>query len=188
MTRNYSFFVLSVVASLALLAGAVGPVAAQAAPNNTTDQATDQAADRVNSTGVRIDENTVILKRSYNEDTGRATLKIRSETLQEIVLTDSGAFVEGGEVAQNSQLLKPGETAKISVSVTKTHGLVGVGVNTKTTLYAVVIEDIETDRQPVDYGTVQMLLLMAATGGAGMTYRVVKKRREDEDKGAERVL
>ncbi|MDB9293479.1 hypothetical protein PN414_17915, partial [Halorubrum ezzemoulense] len=44
------------------------------------------------------------------------------------------------------------------------------------------------DRPPISYERAQILILLSGVGGAGLTFRVVKKRREDEEKSVERVL
>jgi hypothetical protein len=174
--------VLTILVVGSLLVVGVASTQAQTQTNETVEIKTPEP------TGERIDQNTVVLDRKYIVETGRAVLTIRSDTLQSITLTDGGAFIEGGEIAQNSVTLRPGETANVSVSATKVQGFVGASVATQQTLYAVPISDLEFSRPPISYQNAQLLVLLAAIGTAGATWRVVRNRRDDEDKGAERIL
>ncbi|MHB9288121.1 hypothetical protein ACKVMT_13910 [Halobacteriales archaeon Cl-PHB] len=128
---------IALTAVLALLAAALAPagVAAQANPTNVTATPTPEFQDRE-----RIDENTVLLASSYDPQTGEATVSLRSSTLQQITLSDAGAFIEGGVVQQRSVTAKPGETLRVSMPVTKANEYVGVTVATRSTVYAEPIE------------------------------------------------
>jgi len=46
---------------------------------------------------------------------------------------------------------------------------------------------IEPDRGPISYHSVQVMVLVAGIGGAALTLRIVRKRRNDETKDWERI-
>lgn len=130
MTRRLLLAMAALAAAL-LLIGSAAPVAAQSngtAPNGTA------------ATTERIDANTVLVESGYDPDTGMASVTIRSDTLQQIVVTDAGAFMEGGEIARREAMVKPGETTTIKIPATETRGFVGVSISTPQTLYAVPLE------------------------------------------------
>ena len=163
-----------------LAAGAVGTASAQTGAN-LTDEST--------PTGERIDNNTVIVDKEYRPEEGRAILTIRSSERQTITLSDAGGFIEGGEIAQNTVRVDANSTQEIGVSVTKVQGFVGVSVATEGTLFAVRLQQLEKSSPgPISYQNAQLLVLLASIGTAGAVFRVVKKRRDDEDKEAERIL
>lgn len=181
--KNRQARVLAVLFGILLLAGGIGLIATASAQEVGVTQNETETP-----TGERIDGNTVIVDSRYNAETGRATLTIRSEELQQITLSDAGAFIQGGEISQNSVLVKAGTTQEISVSATQVRGFVGVSVATDQTLWAEKITDIEVNRPPVAYEQVQLLVLLTAVGAAGMTFGVIRRRYQDEEKEAERLL
>jgi len=95
-----------------------------------------------NATGetIQIDQHTTVLDSSYDDDTGIATVTVRSETLQRITLTDGGALLEGGEIAQNTVTVEPSDTVDIQVQATQVRDQVAVSIATDQTLYGLPIE------------------------------------------------
>lgn len=123
-----------IVAVLVLLA-AVGAVAPAAAQQNAT-----AANETSQQTGEQIDRNTVLLNSSYNAAKGTVSVTLRSETLQQITVTDAGAFMEGGEIDRRTTTVRPNQATTIEVSATKYDGFVGVSIATQNTLYAEPLE------------------------------------------------
>lgn len=162
-------------------------VSAQETNGTGVDVGVEQDSDEPETeTGERIDNSTVVLDSSYSSKTGRATLTIRSSKLQTITLSDAGGFLSGGEIAQNTVVVKAGSTQKISVDATKVDGYVGVSVATPGTLYAVPIETRSTLFDPPTESdflalVIGVLLVLVASWGL--------KRRKDrvEDEGVVRV-
>jgi hypothetical protein len=183
--KNRQARVLVVLFGLLLLAGglAMFVTATASAQGVGLNQTTDEP-----ETGERIDNNTVIIDSYYDAESGRAILEIRSDKLQYITLSDAGAFIDGGEISQNTVPIKAGDTQEVSVAATQVQGFVGVSVSTDRVLWAEKIKDIRKDRPPVSYQTAQLLALFAAVGTAGVTWRVVVSRRDEEEKDAERIL
>lgn len=134
-----------ILVGLLLLSLSVPAVAAQEAPDapdsplNQTETPSD-TPEATSPAGERIDNATMLISSSYSERTGMATVTIRSEIPQRIVVSDAGGFVAGGEIEQRSVLVEPGETVEISIPATETEsGFVGVSISTQKTLYAVPI-------------------------------------------------
>jgi len=137
-TATTLILVFSLVASLAV-AGVMTAVLTSAASAQEVPRENATATPEP-ETGERIDNNTVLLDKSYNQDTGRVTLTIRSERLQEVTLTDAGAAFSGGELAQNSVTLRPDSVQEVTVEATEVDGFIGVTVATPSTLYGVPVE------------------------------------------------
>jgi len=94
--------------------------------------------------GEQIDESTRLVSAEYNDEDDTVTVVIASDTLQDIVVSDAGAFVEGGVVPQRTATAKPGEQTTIVIPVTRTdEGFVGVSIATRETLYAVPIRVVD---------------------------------------------
>lgn len=161
MTRIFSALLTAfVVVSLA-----TGGAAAQDLDNATDplDNETEIPRPDAGETYEQIDNATRLVSASYDSGDGMATVVIESDIPQEIVLTDSGAFVEGGEVDQRSVVVAPGERVEISMPVTMANGFVGVSITTQKTLYAVPLVDrVQWFNSESTWQTVQV----AALGGA----------------------
>lgn len=121
------------VAVFGLLAMGAGAGAAAGGNNSTAANATAETTER-------IDANTQLVDARFHPDTGKAWVTIRSDILQEITVTDAGAFMEGGEIARRSVTVRPGEETTISIPATKYRNFVGVSIATRETLFAVPIE------------------------------------------------
>ena len=91
------------LALLALaLAGGTTPAAAQ--ENGTATPA---------PTGELIDQNTVLLNATYNSETGESIVTLKSEILQDVVLTDASGLLQGGETAMRTVTLTPGDRTTV---------------------------------------------------------------------------
>ncbi|QSG11295.1 Uncharacterized protein HSBGL_0865 [Halapricum desulfuricans] len=136
--------------------------------DNATDPITDGTETPTPDAGEsyeRIDNATRLISASYDSESGMATVVIESDIPQKIVLTDAGAFVEGGEVDQRSVVVTPGEQVNISMPVTEADGFVGVSISTQKTLYAVPLESVDTV-QWFDSESTWQTVQVAAFGGA----------------------
>jgi len=155
---NRGAAVLLTVLALSVLAV---PISAQEAPTPTTPTPTPDAGQ--NQTHERIDNATSLVSASYDSDDGTATVVIESEIPQQITISDSGAFVDGGVVNQRTVFVRPGERVEITMPITKADGFVGVSVATQNTLYAVPLKSqVDFFEGESTWQTVQV----AAIGGA----------------------
>ena len=159
MTRKRLTLLVVAVVVLAVF-GATGAVAQEVPdPTNTTTTTTTTTPD-----GERIDNSTRLLNSSYDAETGEVSITLHSDTLQTIVLSDAGAFVEGGVVEQRSVTVRPDETITVTMPATRTErGYVGVSISTRGTLYA---EPIEAQTDFFDGQSTWQTVQTAAVGGA----------------------
>lgn len=173
------FGVLLVAGGIAMFAAAAAN--AQELPGNQNQTATPEPGERIEP-GVRL------VEYSYSADSDMATLIFDIDQSTALTLTDAGEFWEGGELTnQRTEALEPGRH-KITMPATEIQGAVGIQVSTQQTRYSVVIRQFEITRPPVDYGRVQILVLLTAVGAAGMTLGVIRRRYQEEEKEAERLL
>jgi hypothetical protein len=147
--------VLVVVLALETLATvAAAPAAAQETPANaTTPEGTEQ-----------IDRNTRLISAEYDEESGEAVVTIESDTLQDVTLTDASGLLKGGETAQRTVTLRPGERTTVTIPATKSGGYVVVAIATRTTLYG---EPIETSAD-VFQGSATWETVQAGAVGGGV--------------------
>jgi len=88
----------------------------------------------------RVDRYTVIVNSSYSEQTGMATVTLESDIVQDVVISDAGAFVTGGQVERREVTLVPGDRQEVRLPVTEVEGRVGLSVATERQLYAHIME------------------------------------------------
>lgn len=144
---------VAVLALAALATVAAAPAAAQETPANTsTPEGTEQ-----------IDRNTRLISAEYDEERGEARVTIESETLQDITLTDASGLLQGGETAQRTVTLRPGERTTVTIPATKANGYVVVSIATRTTLYG---EPIETSADVFQGSATWETVQAGAVGGA----------------------
>jgi len=124
---------LLLVAGLAVLALGLVASSPAAAQNQSANGSLPETAEQ-------IDRDTTLISAEYDEESGEAVVTLESNTLQDITLSDAGAFVAGGEVRQRTVTVRPDERVTIRMPVTKTDGYTGVSIATRQTLYAVPIE------------------------------------------------
>lgn len=128
---------LSLLALVVLLIASVPLAAGQEAGTQTAPVNATEAPPR----GEQIDENTVLVDAQFDDSDDTATVTLHSRTLQQVTITDAGAFIQGGEVPQRSATLRPDAETTISMPVTEVDGYAGVSIATSQTLYAVPLDD-----------------------------------------------
>lgn len=150
------------IAVIVLVVAAVGAVAAPAAAQtNPIDTPTPTPTPETGTE--RIDQNTVLVDSEWRPETSEIAITIRSETLQPITVTDAGAFMQGGEVAQRTVTVSAGNETTITIPGTKYRGFVGASIATTDTLYA---EPIEIQQQWFGGAANWGLVRIAGAGGA----------------------
>jgi hypothetical protein len=167
---------------MVMLVGVVAIVPAAVAGQTATDTLTPGAG----ANPEQIDENTRLVSATYDKETGQAVVIIESDSLQDVVISDAGAFMEGGIVEQRTVTLKPGERATVRMPVTKVKGYVGVSIATRSgALYAVPMEIPARGTNPfTQVGPIPAWIGGAGTG-LGMTvfaaYRVSGKDPDEPE-------
>ena len=172
------------------------PISAQDAPETPvpTQAPTDTPeAEPGSDTGEWIDNATQWITAEYQPERGTVEVTIHSEIPQQITISDSGAFVEGGQVDQRTIFLKPAETRTFRFPITVVdHGLgqefAGVSITTSKTLYAVPLESSSPlIGGPWTVGDVQLVGLVVGSGVSIITLLILLRSRFDLDADPERV-
>ena len=140
-----------------------------------------------------IDAETRLITWEYDRDRGGFTLLFETDSSTRITLTEAVQFGEGAGSGRIYQHRLPEGQTEIFVSVPLRAGQAAVTMTTPGSIANNRFSYVSTgqttpNRPPISYERAQMLILLSGFGGAGLTYRVVKKRREDEQKSYERVL
>ena len=191
-----SFLTLTV--ALALL-GALTLTGGAVAQENSTDTRsieidTNPEPIEDNKTAVEaIDDNTVLMDWNYNDERVGFELVFESERSQSITITEAVQFKEGAGQGRIYANRLPSGTAEIFVPVPRRGGQAAVTMVTTQSLNEnrfsyVSTGQAEPDRPPLDYERVRLMVLLTAFGTAGLVFRVVRKRRDDEMKEVERIL
>jgi hypothetical protein len=138
-------FSVLLTATIVVLLLATAPVAGQSQSDggeigNATGSSTPTPEPEIPQ-GEQIDRNTRLLDKSYSHQTGKVTVVVYSESLQDLVISDAGAFQTGGVVEQRKLTVRPDQRVEITMPATRTDdGYVGVSIATREVLYAVPIE------------------------------------------------
>jgi len=140
-----------------------------------------------------IDASTRLVSWSYDRDRQGFSLLFETDESTQITLTEAVQFGEGsgsGRIYQNR--LPEGQT-RVFVSVAPRAGQAALTMTTPGSIAQNRFAYVSTgqarpDRPPISYERAQILTLLSGIGGGGLTYRVVKQRREDEEKSVRRVL
>jgi len=144
---------LAAVLALAVLCTlGAAPASAQETPANATTP----------SGAEQIDQNTRLISAEYIEESGEARITLESETLQDVTLTDASGLLQGGETAQRTVTLRPGERTTVTIPTTKANGYVVVSIATRQTLYG---EPIETSADMFSGDATWETAQAAAVGG-----------------------
>jgi hypothetical protein len=167
------FRTLALVAALlvCIVPVVAAPVAAQ---NGTTTPTAEFAGDLDDDCEApeAIDEKTVVCSASL--DGTEAVVVLRSDELQQVTVTDAGAFMTGGEINRRTFTLREGERNTIRFDVTVHNGFAGVSIDTGETLYAVPIEEESTlIGEPWSAQDVQLAAVSGAAGVATVAVFVV---------------
>jgi hypothetical protein len=105
-----------------------------------TGGATAQETNNSSQIVERIDDNTVILDKGYNPDTGEGWVDVRSDVSQRITVSDGGALFQGKEIDQHSVRFEPGEENRLTVTYTEVDGRIALAMATRGTNHGILIE------------------------------------------------
>jgi len=192
MTRKFFVALTLVVVSLGCVAA---PAAAQPdtpSPTSTRPTASSTTADN-GTDWTWIDNSTAVISADLDRGDETVEITLYSEIPQRVTLTDSGDFVEGGEVKQRSVYLRPGETRTFEFSITVVdrgfgNTFAGVSISTPKTLYALPLESSSPlIGGPWTAGDVQLVGLVIGSGVSIITLLILLRSRFDLDADPERV-
>ena len=140
-----------------------------------------------------IDAETRLVSWEYDRDRGGFQLLFETDSSTRVTLTEAVQFSAGAGSGRIYQQRLPEGQTEVFVSVPLRAGQAAVTMTTAESIANNRFSYVSTgqttpDRPPISYERAQILILFSGVGGAGLTYRVVKQRREDEQKSAERIL
>jgi len=140
-----------------------------------------------------IDAETRLVSWNYDRDRGGFRLLFETDSSTRITLTEAVQFGEGAGSGRIYQHRLPEGQTEIFVSVPLRAGQAAVTMTTPGSIANNRFSYVSTgqttpSRPPISYERAQILILFSGIGGAGLTYRVVRKRREDEDKDVEQII
>ncbi len=140
-----------------------------------------------------IDPNTRLVEYEYDDDREGFVLVFETDRRTSITLTEAVQFEEGSGSGRIYQQRLPTGTSEVFVSVPRRGGEAAVTMTTPASIEQNTFSFVSTgeaspDRPPISYQNVQILLIMTAVGSVAGTIRIVRKRQEDEDKTAEKIL
>ncbi|MFC7057990.1 hypothetical protein [Halovenus salina] len=120
----------------------------------------------------------MIVNSTFNEETGTATVVLESDIPQQVTVTDAGAFSVGGSVERRTVRLQPRERVTVTLQVTEVNGRVGLGIETRSRLYAHIIE-VPNHLFTTDpgWGTVRLVGFGSGLGVFGAVVAEVFRRK-----------
>ncbi|WP_241996785.1 hypothetical protein [Halorubrum sp. SD626R] len=141
----------------------------------------------------QIDADTRLVEWEYDRDRGGFRLLFETDKSTRITLTEAVQFGEGAGSGRIYQHRLPEGQTEVFVSVRLRAGQAALTMTTPASIANNRFSYVSTgqttpNRPPISFERAQMLVLLSGIGGGGLTYRVVKQRREDEEKSVERVL
>jgi len=187
MSRKFFIALTLVVVTLGC---AVGQAAAQ--PDTPTPTVSSTTADN-GTDRTWVDNSTAVVSADLDRGDETVEITLYSEIPQRVTLTDSGGFIEGGEVNQRSVYLTPGENKTFEFPITVVdRGLgntfAGVSISTPKTLYALPLESSSPlIGGPWTAGDVQLVGLVIGSGVSIITLLILLRSRFDLDADPERV-
>jgi len=185
-------FFVTLVAIAAALALTLTPAAA-IAQENVTDDAPAIGDEQSDEYETQVDSDVRVVEWEDQNGGFEIVFENTGERPTSVTVTEAVQFEEGsGQGSLKQVRLLPGETT-VNIGVERAGGEAAVTITSEETNsegYFVWLSTGERppDREPINYGTVPILISGAARGAAGMTLRVVRNRREDEEKEAERIV
>lgn len=190
---NHRFLACVAVALVACVAVMASPAAAQDDGQGIEINTTTIGSDAPESYAQEIDPETRLVSWSYNDDRDGFELRFETDSSTRITLTEAVQFSEGAGSGRIYQERLPEGVSDVFVSVPRRGGQAAVTMTTPASINQNRFSYVSTgetrpDRAPITYERVQMIVLLTGFGAAGLTFGVVRKRREDEDRDYERIL
>jgi hypothetical protein len=188
------FFACVAVALIACVAVATGAAAAQNdGPGIELNETVQISEDKERTYAQEIDSETRLVEWEYSDERDGFVLLFETNSSVRITLTEAVQFSEGAGSGRIYQKRLPKGLTEVFVSVPKRGGQAALTMTTAGSIQQNRFSYVSTgetrpDRAPISYQNVQGIVLITGFGAAGLTFGVVRKRREDEDRDYERVL
>ena len=191
---NHRFFACVAVALIACVAVATGAAAAQSdGPGVELNRTVEISDEEERTYAQEIDSQTNLVTWEYDDERDGFVLTFETNSSVRITLTEAVQFSEGAGSGRIYQKRLPKGLTEVFVSVPRRGGQAALTMTTPGSIAQNRFSYVSTgetrpDRAPITYETVQAIVLLTGFGAAGLTFGVVRKRREDEDRDYERVL
>lgn len=184
-------FVAFCVAVGILACVAVGGVAATDGPGIELNTTTGD--DSPESYAEEIDPQTRLVSWSYNDDRDGFELRFETDKSTRLTLTEAVQFSEGAGSGRIYQQRLPEGTTDVFVAVPRRAGQAAVTMTTPGSIAEnrfsyVSTGEAQIDRPAINYERVQLMILLTAVGTVGATIRVIRRRRDDEERSVRRIL
>jgi hypothetical protein len=163
-------------------------------PTTTAVASTPTTADPDDDVARRVDSAVIVTDWSYRDGEFIITLEHRGHRPTSVTLTEAVQRKEGsGRGALRSVRLYPNDTETVTMPVEEVNDGAAVSITTPETVeagYYVYLSSgkIEKNRPAMGWSVVQGLILGTAVLTGYGTFRVVRKKRDDEEMNAERVV
>lgn len=197
MNRHFLILVLLAVAIGSAPIGAVAQDGNTTIPNGTETTTTVSGETETKNVSVELTESGTLVLSSWRFEDGTFYLTLRAEVPEIITVTDSGYMMEelaegegekSRDVPYERYTLSSGKTV-VQFDATVIDGEAAITVGSTDKLRLLRTGSMSAgDKPAVSWQTVQLLLIGAVGMTAGMTFRVVRKKTEDETKEAERLI
>ena len=179
-------FLLALALVAAATVGGVGLVAGQSTPT-ATPAGTDTATAEERS--VSIDVSPIVQVTSWEFEGGEWRIGLRADAPTRVTVTDVAALtavLAEGEGAASATIRSRTVTVEQGRSTLRIEGSTYQGMAAVTLsgraddLVVLRTEALSTGRPSVAWGTAQLLAVLAAVGGVGISYRVLRDREGDD--------
>ncbi len=183
--RIFAFTAVLLVACVAV--GATGATAQGIELNETIDTGDDV------SYVEEIDSDTRIVSWDYDDSREGFEIVFETDRSKQITITEAVQFSEGAGSGRIYQQRLPEGTSEVFVAVPRRGGQAAVTMTTRESINDGRFSYVSTgetspDRPPISYERAQIIIVLTALGSAGLVFGVVRSRREEEDRGYERIL
>lgn len=191
---NHRFFACVAVGLIACVAVMATPAVAQNdGPGIELNETVQISEDSERTYAAEIDSETRLVSWEYDDERQGFVLTFETNSSKRITLTEAVQFSEGAGSGRIYQKRLPEGLTEVFVSVQKRGGQAALTFTTAESIRNNRFSYVSTgetrpDRAPITYERVQMIVLLTGFGAAGLTFGVVRKRREDEDRDYERIL
>jgi len=187
------FRALTTVAVLIACVAVAGPAVAQDDPDGPGITINTTASEETETYAQEIDTNLRLVKWSYDDDRRGFVLLFEADRSTTITITEAVQFEEGAGSGRIYQKRLPDGQTRVFVKVRRRAGQAAVTMTTPESIEQNRYAFVSTGKtylsgEPVPYRLAIGLIAASGVGAVGMSYGLLKRRREREEKEVERVL
>lgn len=185
-----SFFCVAVAVGLLVCVAVVGGATAQDDGIETNSSVNVSSPETY---AQEIDEDTRLISWEYDDRREGFVLLFETDESVRVTLTEAVQFSEGAGSGRIYQQRLPEGQTEVFVSVPRRGGQAAVTMTTRGSIRNNRFSYVSTgqtspNRPPISYERAQILIALTGIGAVGLTYGVVKQRREDEKEDWKKIL